>query len=122
MKYRWWISIALLLFLTAGTAAAQSLSDIKERMKDRLPAIADLKSKGLVGENNDGFLEFVGEQKEKADVVQAENADRAAVYQHIAQQQGASATLVGQRRAVQIRDTATAGEWLQDENGNWYQK
>jgi uncharacterized protein YdbL (DUF1318 family) len=122
MKYRWWISIALLLFLAAGTAAAQSLSDIKQGMKDRLPAIADLKSRGIVGENNDGFLEFVGDQKEKTDVIQAENADRAAVYQHIAQQQGASATLVGQRRAVQIRDTAPAGVWLQDDAGKWYQK
>ena len=122
MKYRLWIPLALLLTLLAGGAAAQSLSDIKERMKNRLPEISDLKARGIVGENNTGFLAFVGDQKEKANVVEAENADRAAVYQHIAQQQGASATLVGKRRAAQIRQTAPAGVWLQDDGGNWYRK
>jgi uncharacterized protein YdbL (DUF1318 family) len=122
MKYRLWIPLALLLTLLAGVAAAQSLSDIKERMKDRLPEISDLKARGIVGENNTGFLEFVGDKKEKEGVVEGENADRAAVYQHIAQQQGASAALVGKRRAAQIRQTAPSGVWLQDENGEWFQK
>lgn len=123
MKHRlWMLPVALLLSLLAGVAAAQSLSEIKARMEDRLPVIADLKARGVVGETNKGFLAFVGDQREKADVVKAENEDRAAVYEAIAQQQGVSADLVGRRRALQLRQRARPGEWLQDENGNWYQK
>lgn len=123
MKHRlWMLPVALLLSLLAGVAAAQSLSEIKARMEDRLPVIADLKARGVVGETNKGFLAFVGDQREKADVVKAENEDRAAVYEAIAQQQGVSADLVGRRRALQLRQQARPGEWLQDENGNWYQK
>ena len=122
MKSRLWIPIALLLLFSAGTAWAQSMSEIKTRMEARLPVIADLKARGIVGENNRGFLEFVGGAREKADAVQAENEDRAAVYRAIAGQQGASPELVGQRRAVQLRDIALAGEWLQDDGGNWYRK
>ncbi len=107
-----------LLFLS-GTAGAQ---DIKARMKDRLPIINELKAKGIVGENNQGFLEFVGGQREKPEVVKAENEDRAVVYAAIAKQQGVSAELVGQRRAAQLRELANPGEWLQNEGGEWVKK
>jgi uncharacterized protein len=107
-----------LLFLS-GTAGAQ---DIKARMKDRLPIINELKAKGIVGENNRGFLEFVGGQREKPEVVKAENEDRAVVYAAIAKQQGVSAELVGQRRAAQLRELANPGEWLQNEGGEWVKK
>jgi len=96
--------------------------DIKERMKSRLPVINALKARGIVGENNRGFLEFRGSQ-EKADVISAENADRAKVYEAIAAQQNTTPDLVGKRRAIQIRsEVAGPGEWLQDDNGNWYKK
>lgn len=96
--------------------------DIKERMKARVPVISDLKAKGIVGENNKGFLEFRGPQ-EKADIVSAENADRALVYEAIAKQQNTTSDLVGTRRALQIRnEVAGPGEWLQDDSGNWYKK
>ncbi|MFP4347914.1 MAG: YdbL family protein [Desulfococcaceae bacterium] len=107
-----------LLFLS-GPAGAR---DIKARMKDRLPIINELKAKGIVGENNQGFLEFVGGQQEKPEVVKAENEDRAVVYAAIAKQQGVSAELVGKRRAAQLRELAKPGEWLQNESGEWYKK
>ncbi len=110
--------LAVPLFLVRPAEA----QDIKARMKARLPVIIELKSKGIVGENNKGFLEFVGGQHEKADVVQAENSDRAQVYEAIAKQQGVTPELVGKRRAAQLRDLAKPGEWLQNENGQWYQK
>ncbi len=96
--------------------------DIKERMKSRVPVINTLKAKGVVGENNNGFLEFRGPQ-EKADVISAENADRAKVYEAIAAQQNTTPDLVGKRRSLQIRsEVAGPGEWLQDDSGNWYKK
>jgi uncharacterized protein YdbL (DUF1318 family) len=112
-------------FLLIGTFVAgisAFAADIKTRMKQRLPVIIELKTKGIVGENNAGYLEFVGAKREKADVVAAENEDRQTVYAAIAKQQGTTAELVGKRRALQIAKKANPGEWVQDAGGNWLQK
>jgi len=107
------------LILSASNGLSQ---DIKERMRDRLPLIVELKKKGIVGENNLGLLQFIGKTKEKESVVNEENNDRMKVYEAIAKQQGGTADLVGKRRAIQISEKAETGEWLQDDQGAWYQK
>jgi uncharacterized protein len=104
------------------TDGLSSSTDIKQRMIARLPVIKSLKDKGLVGENNKGYLEFIGKKKEQQDVVAAENSDRKQVYEAIAKQQSTTVEVVGKHRAVQIADKAQAGDWLQDANGKWYQK
>ncbi len=96
--------------------------DIKLRIKNRLPVIRELKTRGIVGEDNKGLLQFVGAKKEKSEVVAAENKDRMTIYAAIAKKQGVTPELVGQRRALQISQKARAGEWLQDAGGKWYQK
>jgi len=104
------------------TNAYPASKEIKQRMIARLPVIKALKDKGIVGENNKGYLEFVGQKKEKEEVVTAENKDRKLVYKAIAKQQGTTVEVVGQHRVVQIANKAQPGEWLQDANGKWYQK
>jgi len=111
-------AIALLLWFSLSIAA----DGIKERMAARLPEIVMLKDKGVIGEDNKGYVQFVGAVREKAGLVEAENADRVQVYQAIAQQQGTTVDLVGQRRAQQIKDIAQPGHWLQDDKGGWYKK
>lgn len=111
--------IALLVLMLAQSALADG---IKERMKARLPVITQLKTQGLVGENNKGFLEFLGPQKPHADVVQEENADRMAVYQAIAARQNTTPEFVGQARAAQIAEREPAGFWIQDAGGTWKKK
>ena len=91
-------------------------------MKDRLPVIIDLKNKGIIGENNLGYLEFVGADREKQGVVLEENKDREAVYKAIAKNQNTTVEKVGKRRAQQIAEKANPGEWLKNEKGEWYQK
>ncbi len=114
------VSLFIISFLFINTSAfAES---IKARMKARLPAILELKEKGVVGEDKNGLLQFVGQKKEKEDLIAAENADRKKVYSHIAKQQGTTAQLVGERRALQIAQKAKPGTWLQDQSGKWYQK
>ena len=88
---------------------------------ERLPAVTALLADGTVGENKQGFLEFRGPEKQ-ADVVRAENADRAEVYNAIARKTGTTPDLVGQRRADHIARQAPAGTWLQDPSGAWYRK
>jgi hypothetical protein len=115
----------ILTFLSIGffvLGATAFADDIKARMKNRLPVIKKLKIEGIVGEDNKGYLQFVGGNKAKADVVAAENKDRKTVYTAIAKQQGTTAELVGKRRALQIAQKAAPGEWVQDAGGNWIQK
>jgi uncharacterized protein YdbL (DUF1318 family) len=95
---------------------------IKERFKERLPQIIELKNEGIIGENNRGYLEFVGAKKKKENLIRAENRDRQLVYETIAKKENTSAEKVGKRRAIQLRGLASPGHWLQDENGNWYKK
>ena len=111
--------IFVLVFCSVASALANG---IKERMAARLPEIVALKEKGVIGEDNLGYLQFVGAVKEKADLVQAENDDRRQVYQGIAKEQGTTADLVGRRRAQQIVEIAQPGHWLQDASGRWYKK
>ena len=75
----------ILLFLTTfflSVSIVQSAS-IKERMAARIPTINELKNKGVIGENNKGFLEFRGKKQPQKDVVNAENGDRKKIYQAI---------------------------------------
>ena len=123
MKKKVTVSIFSILFcIVFAVGAFASAKEIRGRMIARLPEIKALKAKGLIGENNRGYLEFVGQQKEKQEVVAAENKDREMVYDAIAKQQGTTVELVGKHRAIQIATKAQPGEWLQDANGKWYQK
>jgi uncharacterized protein YdbL (DUF1318 family) len=122
MKQRNTLAILLMIFSLAVFCGMAWGQDIKERMRERLPVIVDLKARGIVGENNQGYLAHLKGQSEKKSVVDAENEDRKLVYQVIAKKQGIAADLVGQRRALQIAEKAKAGDWLQNDKGAWYQK
>ncbi len=110
--------VLLLTCLLAGTAFAQGL---KARIKARQPAIKALLIEGVVGENNQGYLEFRAAPKQ-ADVVKAENADRKQVYIAIAKKTGATSVLVGQHRAARLAAILPAGVWIQNSNGKWHKK
>lgn len=115
--------IALLLLLGIFLASASGFAgDIKSRFKARLPVIKALKAKGIVGENNRGYLQFIGGKKEQENVVIAENNDRRKVYAAIAQREGTTERAVGKRRALHIAQKVRPGEWLQDADGNWHQQ
>jgi uncharacterized protein len=111
--------ILSLIMLTAGTTWAQ---DIKTRMRDRLPTLVGLKTRGVIGENNQGYLDMLKGQTEKKEVVAAENQDRRTIYAEIARKTSTTIEVVGQRRAIQIAEKASPGEWLQDAAGKWYKK
>jgi uncharacterized protein YdbL (DUF1318 family) len=123
MKYRFAIIVNILvlfsLVMFSGTVAAQT---IKERMKQRLPVIVDLKTKGIVGENNQGYLAFVTGKKAKESLIASENKDRKTIYSYIAKQQKTSLNLVEKRRAIQLVELAKSGEFIQKPNGAWVKK
>jgi uncharacterized protein YdbL (DUF1318 family) len=120
-KPKYIVLLVLLAISSLGLTAAGAAS-LKERFIQRLPVIQELKQKGIVGENNQGFLAYRTNDKAHQDVVDAENADRLKVYQAIAKQQKTTVEVVGQRRALQIAQKTQKGEWLQAADGKWYRK
>jgi uncharacterized protein len=117
------VSFLLLVFsLLTIQAWAAGADDIKERMRQRLPAINALKDQGVIGEDSQGYLQFRGSDQSQKDLLAAENQDRRAVYQAIANKEGADPGLVGQRRAQQIQEIGKAGHWFQKADGTWHQK
>ncbi len=123
MKNRsFFLSLLTLLCLFIALPAISQGASIKDRMAQRLPAINELKSAGIVGENNKGFLEFRTGNKSRQDIVNEENGDRKKVYTAIAQKQGVNPQLVGERRAKMIADKGQKGQWFQGADGKWYKK
>ncbi len=115
--------VMLLTLLGTLFSAQDALCDaIKDRMLARLPVINELKAQGLVGENNQGFLEFRTGQKPNADVINAENQDRKEVYKAIGARQKTTPEFVGQARASQIAGKEAKGTWVQSPDGSWTQK
>ncbi len=111
--------IACLVFTFVAPAIAQ---DIKARMRARLPVLVDLKAKGIIGENNQGFLTVLKKAGDKKSVVDAENKDRRKIYNAIAKKLGTTPALVGQRRAMQIAKKADPGTMIQNAAGKWGKK
>lgn len=122
MKLRLLPLVAALSVLTISVFA-ETATDIRRRMEQRLPQIDALKAQEIVGETNRGFLE---ERKSgtpaAATVVSEENHDREAVYAYIAKETGATADSVGRARAKQIAANSRPGVWVQNEAGAWAKK
>jgi uncharacterized protein YdbL (DUF1318 family) len=122
MNYKRNITICVVLIICFLIPTALFAQGIKERMRLRLPAIIELKEKGIIGEDFRGYLAFLSDNEEGQEIVDSENSDRKQIYSYIAKKEGADIELVGQRRAKQLAENAISGEFLQNEDGTWYQK
>lgn len=115
-------AIATFSIIATLPASADNAATIKQRMEQRLPQIDSLKTQGVIGENNAGYLAVLKDNAAAKTLADSENKDRAAVYQAIAQKTGSSAELVGKRRAAQIAEKAGSGQMIQDATGKWVKK
>ncbi|MFA6100875.1 MAG: YdbL family protein [Victivallaceae bacterium] len=118
---------AKVLFVMAMLTAVFNLNagtkdEIIARMKERLPAIERLKDAGVVGENNLGFLQVRDDSADTRNAVDTENNDRKQVYAAIAAKNGTTVEVVGKRRAIKLAEKAKKDQWLQNDQGEWYQK
>lgn len=112
--------VSVLLLGATPLTHAQDLGAIRTRMEQRIGQIDTLKTQGVLGENNRGFLEVrSGDDK---GIAAAENADRSAVYAALAKKTGATADAVGKARGKQIAAASAKGVWVQLENGQWTKK
>ena len=117
-------SVAVFMFVCANLLA-NDLAAVRERMNKRIPEIAELKTRQIVGENRAGLLEIVKPAEADNDartLVKAENADRQIAYAAIAAKAGTSVDQVGAQRATSIAQRAAPGVMLQREDGTWYAK
>jgi uncharacterized protein YdbL (DUF1318 family) len=122
MKTRLFALLALVC-LAVVSIYAENAAAIKQRMDERLPRIDALKERQVIGENIRGYVEVRGSASaDDQQIVDAENRDRAAVYEIIAREAGSTAEAVGRARARKIAENSNTGVWLQDEAGRWYRK
>ena len=114
------VFVSVVLLAGSSLVRAEDLGVVRARMEKRISQIDALKSSGVLGENNRGFLEV--RSGGDGGVAAAENVDRAVVYAALAQKTGASADSVGRARAKQLSGNSAKGVWVQAENGQWTKK
>ena len=113
------------LVLGVAPAPAQTLTEVKQRIAERMPQLATLKKQKIVGEDAAGYVQIVPQataDETARTLVKSENADRKVVYAAIAATMKASTEAVGAQRAKQIHEQAAPGIMLQAANGTWSEK
>lgn len=115
------IHVLLILCLIVSSQVVNA-SEIKERMKQRLPVIAELKARGIIGEDNRGYLGFVTSARDQEAVVAAENADRKTIYSYFATQQNTTVNVVEAIQAKRKAEKTASGEFFQNPDGTWHKK
>lgn len=106
------------------SAFAQSKDQITSSMRDRYPALLDAKNRGLVGEAWTGLVALVdaGAPADVQALVNAENNDRRALFQIIAQETGTSVEEVARQNRIRMYRLAEDSHFLQDQNRQWVRK
>lgn len=125
------ILAAVLTPLSAMAGAKYSLKEMTpevsaalEARRARFDNLADLKSKGMVGEDDRGYIKALVSAPDVEAVVDAENKDRELVYTTVARQNNLAAEMATIEKvfAEVQRDKAKPGEKIQDANGQWVTK
>ena len=128
------ILIILAAALTPMSARAEAKYSLKEMTPEvsaaldarraRFDNLADLKAKGMVGEDDRGYVKALVSDPEVEAVVDAENNDRELVYTTIAQQNNLAAEMAAIEKvfAEVQRDKAKPGEKIQADSGQWVTK
>lgn len=128
------IFLAVMLGVLSNTTWAQGKYSIKEMTpevrqaldarKDRFSQLRSLKSSGVIGENNHGYVEALKNDSDVSSIVQDENHDRQVLYKTIAEQNGlqeAISTIESAFAQVQS-EKAESGDKIQNEEGSWITK
>ena len=126
-----WVGVA-----HAGEKALEvsnaTIRALKESIKKRYPKLKPYLARGVLGESLDGYLVFRSTDglslKEKAVVrrlMKAENDDRKALYQAVAQALGIDPSQIprlGRIFAKEWERTAPPGTWVEVKPGEWKRK
>jgi uncharacterized protein len=112
-------------------AAAQAEAPLPPaaRRRARMAEVQNLKNSRIVGENRSGYLSvrdippaWKAKDAYVREIVEAENADRKAIYVEKAGEDKKPIGEVEKTFAEQCCDKSYSGEWIQTPDGNWRQK
>ena len=126
------ISGAILTLPRWAWSAAYDIQEITPEVKaaldnrrQRFDELQDLKRRGIVGENNQGYVQLLTEAHGYRDLVDAENSDRRVIYLAIIKQNNLAESEQGKVEAAfaQVqKDKANPGDKIQAEDGSWTTK
>ena len=90
----------------------------------RKAKLDEFKQKGVLGENNYGYVEVLSADSEAKSLADAENSDRKVIYETIAKQHNLAGAMdtIEKVFAQEQRDRAQSGDKIQDESGRWVTK
>lgn len=106
-------------------ARADRMQELQAQFKERLPQIDRLKQQGKIGETWEGWIEKLPQaelNERQRELVEAENSDRAELYQIIARKEGTTSEFVARKNAERNRKNLEPGEWFKMRSGEWEQK
>lgn len=112
----WTAIAATILVMGAGTAFADPAGD--------KAAVDAAKAAGVVGEQGDGYLGFVGGSGDAAltGAMNNINNGRATVYAEAASKSGVSRDAAGQATGAQLITRVPPGQYFKPLGGNWTKK
>ena len=100
-----------------------SLDSIKNDLEERLEKIEPLIGQGLIGITNIGTFAVKGTiSPEQRKLVNEQNGSLKAYYDKVAKMKGENVETVQKNSAAQMIKDAGPDTWVQDEEGDWYQK
>ncbi len=123
-----WMLAATVTCGAASWAWAQNdkeKAQLRERFKERYPALKQLKADGFIGETAEGYVAAVNDQpldQRASGLVGAENGDRRRLYEILASELGTDVDTVARRNAQRNFEQAAQGEYLRDAQQRWGKK
>ncbi len=120
------LTVLGLLFVTAPAMAADSRATIEARIKDRFSKLEAYRDQGKIGEVVDGTTQYVNDANASdgtlKSLMDAENADRKALFAVIAQTEGGDVNTVATAYARRLFELAKPNHYLKGKNGKWVKK
>lgn len=126
------LSVFLLLSLSGVLSGAQyeikeMTPEVKaalENRRNRFEELQAFEARGVLGENNHGYIEVLEDDSRARALAEAENKDRKLIYQTIEQQNNLTNALetIEKVFAEVQREKASPGKKIQLEDGRWVTK
>jgi uncharacterized protein len=115
---------------SAQSSASANTTEASPRLRqrNRITEVQSLKNDRIVGEGKDGLLHKktlppdAAYQEYAQKILEAENADRKQIYQIEADNKNKPLSLIVAEYARNLRQSAFAGEWIEQDDGSWTQR
>ncbi|MDZ7641224.1 MAG: DUF1318 domain-containing protein [Desulfurivibrio sp.] len=112
----WWTALLLILTLVVAVpAAAMSLEEAME-------ALGEAKTRGLVGEQADGYLGVVREEGQAASIARLINEARRREYRRVARENDLALRDVEALAGRKAIERTPAGQYIRTPDGEWRRK